>query len=246
MIDDSQEFEEKKTRDIKKLGSNASIFQQSKNIIASLDKYNYTYLWSWLGLPIIQWPADILATQEVVWEVQPDVIIETGVARGGSVVFLAALQKLLGDGIVLGIDIDIRAHNRQAIENHILHDRIVLIEGSSTSSHVIEMIRNHIKPGAKVMVILDSDHSYEHVLRECNIYANLVSVGSYLIVADTVVGYFHKGELSGDRSKEWYKGNEPLAARDKFLLANDDFELASINDKLVLSSSPGGYLRRIR
>ena len=245
--DDRTQFENSKLVSIANLGDDKEIFSQSKEMIKSLDKYNYSYLWSWLGLPIIQLPADILATQEVLWQVKPDVVIETGVARGGSVVFIASILKMMGKGKVVGVDIDIRSHNRAAIMNHPLANLIKLIEGPSTSEDVLQQVSTEIRKTDVVMVILDSDHSYEHVLSECNEYSKFVSKGSYLVVADTFVGHLTQEEAPKNRSKLWFKGNEPLAARDEFLKNNPNFTIDNhINNKLVLSSSPGGYLKCIQ
>ena len=245
--DDRIQFENSKLVSIDNLGDDKEIFSQSKEMIKSLDKYNYSYLWSWLGLPIIQWPADIMATQEVLWQVKPDVVIETGVARGGSVVFIASILKIMGKGKVVGVDIDIRSHNREAILNHPMANLIKLIEGPSTSEEVLQQVSTEIKKNDVVMVILDSDHSYEHVLSECNEYSKFVSKGSYLVVADTFVGHLTQEEAPKNRSKLWFKGNEPLSARDEFLKNNPNFTIDNhINNKLVLSSSPGGYLKCIQ
>ena len=245
--DDRIQFENSKLVSIDNLGDDKEIFSQSKEMIKSLDKYNYSYLWSWLGLPIIQWPADIMATQEVLWRVKPDVVIETGVARGGSVVFIASILKIMGKGKVVGVDIDIRSHNREAILNHPMANLIKLIEGPSTSEEVLQQVSTEIKKNDVVMVILDSDHSYEHVLSECNEYSKFVSKGSYLVVADTFVGHLTQEEAPKNRSKLWFKGNEPLSARDEFLKNNPNFTIDNhINNKLVLSSSPGGYLKCIQ
>ena len=140
-----------------------------------------------------------MATQEVVWSTKPDIIIETGVARGGSVVFMAALLELIGKGKVIGVDIDIRAHNRESIECHPMAKRVVLVEGSSTDAATLAKIRTEIPPGAKVMVILNSDHSAEHVLAELRCYAPMVSVGCYLIVADTILGHFDDNQTPRNR-----------------------------------------------
>ena len=245
--DDRTEFENSKLKSIDNLGEDREIFDQSKEMIKSLDKFNYSYLWSWLGLPIIQWPADIMATQEILWRVKPDIVIETGVARGGSVVFIASILKMMGKGKVIGVDIDIRSHNRDAILSHPMADSIKLIEGPSTSQDVLQQVSIEIKTTDVVMVILDSDHSYDHVLSECNEYSKFVSKGSYLVVADTFVGHLTKEEAPTNRSKLWFKGNEPLAARNEFLKSNPNFIIdTQINNKLVLSSSPGGYLKCIR
>ena len=242
--DDRKQFEAQKNIDINRLGDNSKVFAQSKEMIMGLDEYNYTYLWSWMGLPIIQWPADIMATQEVLWRVKPDIVIETGVARGGSVVFMASMLKMMGKGKVIGIDIDIRPHNRKSIESHQMSSNILLIEGPSTALETLEKVQSQISDNDVVMVILDSDHSYDHVLEECRTYSRFVTKGSYLVVADTFVGHLSEDEAPIKRSKLWFKGNEPLAARDQFLLETNTFEVDDeINKKLVLSSSPGGYLR---
>lgn len=245
--DDRKEFEQQKIQDILELSKSEDAYLESKEIIKSLDKFNYTYLWSWMGLPIIQWPADIMATQEIIWKVKPDFIIETGVARGGSMVFMASMLQLLGKGEVIGVDIEIRKHNRIAIEEHPNSKNITLIEGPSTSEETLRSISDLIPEGAKVLVILDSDHSYQHVLEECRLYSKFVSKDSYLIVADTIVGHMDEDEISPNRSKVWFRGNEPLSARNTFLTENEDFIIdEQINGKLVLSSSPGGYLLKVR
>ena len=145
---------------------------------------------------------------------------------------------------MIGVDIDIRKHNRESIEAHPLSKRINLIEGGSVDTNTLAEVRSHIKKDSKVMVVLDSDHSRDHVLNECRAYGSMVTPGCYLVVADTLVGHVEQKDAPTNRSKLWFKGNEPLAARDKFLLETDAFEIDNeINKKLVLSSSPGGYLR---
>ncbi|WP_349361417.1 CmcI family methyltransferase [Stappia sp.] len=227
------------------LGQDAEVFGRSLDMMVDLDRYDYSYLWSWLGVPIIQFPADVMATQEVVWKTRPDVIIETGVARGGSVIFMASLLEIIGKGKVIGVDIDIRAHNRDTIETHPMSRRIDLIEGSSVSDETLAEVRARIPEGASVMVVLDSDHSRDHVLAELRAYAPLVTKGCYMVVADTAVGHLDADKAPKKRSKIWYKGDEPLAALNLFLQETDAFEVdAEINGKLVLSSSPGGYIVR--
>jgi cephalosporin hydroxylase len=171
-----------------RMGEDRALFEKSKDLIVEADKYNYTYLWTWLDAPIIQMPADIVASQEVVWRSKPDIIIETGVARGGSLIFFASLLELIGKGKVIGVDIDIRAHNRDTIENHPLAKRITLIEGSSVARETLTKVRSEIPKGACVMAVLDSDHSREHVLAELRTYGPLVTRDQYLIVADTLLG----------------------------------------------------------
>ena len=187
--DDRVKFEEAKRAQSVALGNDGPIFEQSLDLITSIDKYDYSYLWSWLGVPIIQMPADVMATQEVIWATKPDVIIETGVARGGSVLFMASLLEMLGGGKVVGVDIDIRAHNRATIEDHAMSKRVVLIEGGSVDEDTLASVRAQIPEGARVMVVLDSDHSREHVLSECRAYGQMVTKGCYLVVADTLVGH---------------------------------------------------------
>ncbi|MCG8490851.1 MAG: cephalosporin hydroxylase family protein [Sneathiellales bacterium] len=245
--DDRKEFEENKSRQSIALGKDQEAFRQSTDLLTKLDEYDYSYLWSWMGVPIIQMPADIMATQEVIWATKPDVIIETGVARGGSVIFMASLLEVMGQGQVIGVDIDIRKHNRQAIEEHPMSKRITLIEGGSADEDIVKKVEALIPEGARVMVVLDSDHSRDHVLAECRAYGRLVTEGCYLVVADTLVGHLDEENAPKKRSKIWYKGDEPLSALNDYMSECDRFEVdEELNGKLVLSSSPGGYLRCIR
>ena len=243
--DDREDFRQSTIRQSLALGQDNAVFRQSTELVTSLDQYDYTYLWSWMGVPIIQMPADIMATQEVVWATKPDVIIETGVARGGSVLFMASLLEMIGKGKVIGVDIDIRAHNREAIETHPMSKRVEMIEGGSADDDTLEKVRALIPEGASVMVVLDSDHSRDHVLAECRAYGPLVTPGCYMVVADTLVGHINEENTPKKRSKIWFKGNEPLSALNDFIGENSAFEVDEVlNGKLVLSSSPGGYVRR--
>jgi cephalosporin hydroxylase len=181
-----------------------------------------------------------------VWATKPDVIIETGVARGGSMIFLASLLELLGKGTVVGVDIDMRKHNRQSIEAHRLAKRIRLIEGGSVAEETLARVRAEISPASTVMVILDSDHSRAHVLAECRAYGPLVTPGCYLVVADTLLGHLSEAESPRRRAQFLHKGNDPLSAVEAYLAETSRFEVDPVlNGKLVLSSSPGGYLRCI-
>lgn len=245
MNDDRSEFARMQSQMCKQMGKDEGLFKKNLEFLLELEKYKYSYLWNWLGVPIIQMPADIMATQEVIFETKPDIIIETGVARGGSVIFMAAMQKLLGDGIVIGVDIDIRQHNRDSIENSLFSDRIKLIEGPSTDPNILKNISTYIKKDSKVMVVLDSDHSRKHVLNECLSYSKFVTKGNYLIVADTLMGFYDEENAPKERSMHWFAGNEPLSAIKDFFDENNNFIVdPEINGKLVLSSSPRGYLRR--
>ena len=205
---------------------------------------NYSYNFTWLGRPIIQYPQDIMAMQEIIWEVKPDLIIETGIAHGGSLIFYASLLELIGKGEVVGVDIDIRAHNRKEIESHPMFKRITLIEGSSVDSNVIRLIKKLTSRKKTVLVALDSNHTHEHVLNELNIYSSFVTKGSYLVVFDTLIEKMPKGFYV---NRSWDTGNNPMTALDEFLKSNPYFQIQNLIDsKLLITVSPNGYLKRIK
>ena len=242
--DDSAEFEAEREKNSLALGRDNSVFDHATSALTAADQYRYAYLWSWWGLPIIQLPADIMATQEVIFAAKPTVIIETGVARGGSLIFLASMLQLLGRGKVIGIDIDIRAHNRQRIEQHPLSHRIELIEGPSTDPAVVGRVEQMLSPDDDVMVVLDSDHSRKHVLDELTAYGPMVTAGQYMVVADTLLGRLDVDQTPTERSRVWHRGDEPLSAVNDFLAISGRFQPdAALNGKLIFSSSPGGYLK---
>lgn len=246
--DDRAEFELARRDSIASLGRDKGVFDASVQLILDSDRHRYSYIWSWMGAPIIQRPADIVALQEILWECKPDVIVETGVARGGSVIFFASLLRAFGkpDGKVIGVDIDIRAHNRDTIEKHPMASSIVLIEGSSSAPEIVAQVKSHIPEGASVMVVLDSDHSRQHVANELRAYCDLVTKGQFFITADTILGFIPQDKAPTYYSKLLVSGDEPLAAVHDFLAADDRFVRDPINDKLIMSSSPDGYLRRIK
>jgi len=208
-------------------------------------RHRYSYNFTWLGRPIIQFPQDIVALQEIVWKVKPDLIVETGIAHGGSLILSASLLHLLGgDGAVVGIDVDIRQHNRIEIEAHPLANRITMIQGSSVDEGVVRQVRDHARGKQCVLVILDSNHTHEHVSRELELYAPLVTKNSYLIVFDTIIEQMPDDAFT-DRS--WGKGNNPLTAVHGFLKTTDRFEIdQEMNDKLLITVAPDGYLRCIK
>lgn len=215
-----------------------------QNLHKELVKAKYAYNFFWLGVPVIQLPQDLQAFQEIIWEVKPDLIIETGVAWGGSVIFSASMLEFLGHGKVIGIDVDIRKHNRRAIENHKMHKRINLIEGSSIAPETIEKVYKIAKKCKKIMVFLDSNHIHEHVLAELRAYAPLVSPGSYCVVGDTGIEDLPLGTTS---DRPWGRGNNPKTAVWEFLKENKKFKIdKNIESKLILSGSPDGYLKRIK
>lgn len=207
--------------------------------------YKYSYHFKWFGLPIIQYPQDIVAMQEIIWQVKPDIIIETGVARGGSVVFYAGMLKVMDiDGEVVGIDIDIRPHNREAIENHLLSDYITLIQGSSVEDSVVEQVKEKAKGKERVLVILDSNHTHDHVLAELQAYAPLVTKGSYCIAFDTVIEDMPEGSFP---DRPWDRGNNPKTAVWEYLKTTDRFVIdESIHNKLQITVAPDGYLKCVK
>jgi len=208
-------------------------------------EYRYSYNFSWMGRPIIQYPQDMIAMQEIIWSIKPDLVIETGIAHGGSLIFYASILELIGgDGRVLGIDIDIREHNRVEIEQHPMARRIDMIQGSSVDESTVAQVRDRARGKERVVVVLDSNHTHEHVLQELRMYSPLVSVGSYLIVFDTVVEDM-PDEAFPDRP--WGRGDNPKTAVREFLQSDDHFEVdQGTENKLLLTVAPGGYLKRVR
>lgn len=223
----------------------AEIKQLSNHWINETAKYDYTYGFSWMGLPIIQLPQDIVAMQELVWKLRPEIIIETGVARGGSLVFYASMLELIGGpGNVVGIDIDIRAENRINIEKHPMSKRITLIQGSSIQDETVNQVKALASGKERVLVALDSNHTHDHVLAELNLYSPLVTMGSYIVVFDTIVE-----DMAADAfpNRPWGRGNNPKTAVREFLSKTNEFAVDhGIDDKLLISVSPEGYLRRIK
>ena len=199
-----------------------------------------SYEVTWLGIPIIQLPEDIVVMQELLWKVRPDVIVESGVAHGGALVLYASIMELLGRGKVIGVDIEIRKYNRLAIEAHPLSHRIELIEGDSLADDTVAAVRSRIKPGERVMVALDSNHTREHVRGELERYAPLVTPNSYLVVFDAVMALVADAPAAGEG---WAEDNPLEAVRD-FLDGNDDFEVDRSYERLAVSYCQGGFLRR--
>jgi len=208
-------------------------------------KKKYVYNFSWLGRPIIQYPQDMVAIQEIIWAVKPDLIVETGIAHGGSIILSASILELLGgDRQVVGIDIDIRKHNRDEIEKHPLAKRIQLIEGSSIDMATAEQVYKIAKGKSRILVILDSNHTHEHVQKEIELYHSLVSLGSYLMVFDTIIEDLPKDYFE---DRPWNVGNNPKTAVHEFLRNNKNFEIdKSIQNKLIITAAPDGYLKRIK
>lgn len=223
---------DKNTKELEKVGMEwARVCSENK----------LSYELDWLGVPIIQTPEDIVLLQEVIFNVQPDVIVESGIAHGGGMIFEASLLELLGNGKVIGIDIEIRNHNRQAIENHPLAKRIEMIEGSSVDPNVVNEVKKRIPKGAKVLVCLDSDHTKSHVLKELELYHSFVPVGSYIVVFDTISSDLAKRGAA----KEIYIDNGPGEAVSEFLKNNSNFVIDKGFNKLYSPHAQNGYLKRV-
>jgi len=204
-------------------------------------QYKLMYEGSWMGIPIIQFPEDICMMQELIWKVRPDVIVECGIAHGGSLVFYASLLELLGKGHVIGVDVEIRQHNRVAITNHMMSHRIELIEGSSVSPEVIRQVKKKIHGAKTVLIVLDSNHSAEHVFRELALYSDMVTPGSYLVAMDGAQAWV----WDIPRGKSSWKKDNPLIAIKKFLAKDDRFVMDEHYTRLKITSNPNGYLRRL-
>lgn len=233
---------EGKKDEIAKMAQDANLQTLSRNLFVESCKHRYSYHFTWLGRPIIQYPEDVIAIQEIIWNTRPDLIIETGVAHGGSIIFHASMLELLGgNGLVIGIDIDIRKHNRTAIEEHPLFKRVRLIEGSSIDASVVDQVHQLAQGRSRIMVLLDSNHTHEHVLQELKFYAPLVTAGNYLIVLDTVIEDLPKS-LFPDRP--WGRNDNPKTAVHEFLKLSDRFIIdREIQNKLLLTVAPDGYLK---
>lgn len=252
-------FEREAKENVRKLKDANALKALSVEWIRQIVPYRYSYNFKWLSRPIIQLPQDVVAMQELIWSIKPDLIIETGIAHGGSLIFSASMLALLdmGDAIdagekidprtsrrkVLGIDIDIRAHNRAAIAAHPMASRIQMIQGSSIAPEIVEQVRAVAANYSRVLVCLDSNHTHEHVLAELHAYAPLVSKGSYCVVFDTIVEDLPK-EMFPDRP--WGPGNNPKTAVREFLKTHPEFEIdKSIQHKLLITVAPDGYLKRV-
>ena len=244
-MNEIRKFAAEVERNIQSLGKDLDLHGLSRIWIRETIRHKYSYNFRWMGRPIIQIPQDILAIQEIVWDVKPDLIIETGIAHGGSIIFYASLLELIGEqGLVLGIDIDIRKHNRLEIEKHPMFKRITMIEGSSVDKSVAEKVFNIARTRQKILLVLDSNHTHDHVLEELQIYSPLVRKGSYIVVCDTIIEDM-PDDFFPDRP--WGKGNNPKTAVGEFLKENDRFVIdTDIDNKLLISVSPNGYLKCIK
>lgn len=236
--------------EVSALRDDAVLQQTTQQWMHRAQRGRYSYHFEWLGRPIIQYPQDLVAMQEVIWTVKPDLIIETGIAHGGSLIFSASMLELNAacggpsDALVLGVDIDIRPHNRDAILAHPLSRRISMLQGSSIDPVVVTQVCAFARDRKRILVCLDSSHTHDHVLAELEAYGQLTSVGSYCVVFDTVIDDL-PADLFVDRP--WGPGNNPKTAVREYLATHPEFEVdLALETKLLISVAPNGYLRRVR
>ena len=254
------DFENEVNERVAQASINTKLSKSAAAFVRDSAEHKYSYNFSWLGRPIIQYPQDMVAVQELIWRIRPDLIIETGIAHGGSLVMSASMLAMLDvcDAIeagatldariskrkVLGIDIDIRAHNRAAIEAHPMASRIHMIQGSSIEPAIVAQVHSVAAQFSRVMVMLDSNHTHSHVLAELEAYAPLTTVGSYCCVFDTVVEDLPKEVF---HNRPWGPGDNPKTAVWEFLKTHKEFEIdRGIQNKLLISVAPDGYLERVR
>ncbi|MGN6520457.1 MAG: cephalosporin hydroxylase family protein [Dokdonella sp.] len=252
------DFEREISHRVRAAQTNERLRNDARAFTASSIEARYSYNFHWLGRPVIQYPQDMVALQEIIWSTRPDLVIETGIAHGGSLVLSASLLALLdladaaaaGTPVdprlprrrVIGVDIDIRSHNREAIQAHPLAPRITLVQGSSTAADVVQEVRRASAGHERIMVCLDSNHTHAHVLDELRAYAPLVTPGCYCIVFDTVIEQLPLGSFA---DRPWDIGDNPATAIAAWMAENDDFEVdREIDARLQVSVAPGGYLRR--
>jgi cephalosporin hydroxylase len=240
-----EQFRQECLERIKLNGKNGQLKSAARDFMRESTLPKYSYNFSWLGRPIIQFPQDIIAMQEIIWQVKPDLIIETGIAHGGSLILYASMLELLGgDRHILGIDIDIREHNRVEIEKHPMFKRITMIEGSSVDEKIAKQVCDFARDKKQILVVLDSMHTHGHVLRELELYSPLVTKGSYLVVFDTIIEDMPE-DFFPDRP--WGKGNNPKTAVWEFLKTNDRFVVdKEIENKLLITVAPDGYLKCVK
>jgi cephalosporin hydroxylase len=245
----TEQFKQECASEIKAQGDNVPLQKATREWMDKANSGKYSYHFEWLGRPVIQYPQDILAMQQIIWEVKPDLIIETGIAHGGSLIFSASMLELIAsctgsEGEVLGVDIDIRPHNRKAIEAHQMFKRISMIQGSSITAETIAQVKEKAKGKKRILVCLDSNHTHEHALAELEAYAPLTTVGSYCVVMDTVIEDM-PAAMFPDRP--WGPGNNPKTAVWEYLKTHSEFEIdKAIQNQIMITVAPDGYLKRVR
>jgi cephalosporin hydroxylase len=237
-------FQDEVSENVRRMGNDRDLLGLSRIWMREAARYRYAYNYTWMGRPIIQLPTDMMAMQEIIWKTKPDLIVETGVAHGGSLIFYASLLELIGgEGRVIGVDIDIRAHNRAEIDAHPMRKRIELIQGSSIDPAIADQVAEHAAKAQRVMVLLDSNHTHDHVLEELKLYSALVTNDCYLVVFDTAIEDLPE-DLIIDRP--WGPGNSPKTAVHEFLKTDARFEIdRELENKLLMTVAPDGWLRRV-
>ena len=260
MSDPTSQFNSEVTQRVSAQATNQPLLEAAAAFLRASAQPKYSYNFSWLGRPIIQYPQDIVAFQELVWQVKPDLIVETGIAHGGSLVLSASLLAMLdyceaqqnGQTLdpnkparkVLGVDIDIRPHNKKAIEDHPMANRIEMIQGSSIAPDIIKQVRDRAHQAKRILICLDSNHTHDHALAELEAYAPLTSVGSYCIVFDTIIEDLPEGSFP---DRPWNKGKNPKTAVWEYIKKHPEFVIdKSIDNKIIISVAPDGFLKRIR
>jgi len=238
------DFEKRNDKMVNIMNKDENLLKLTRKWFDRSFRHEYSYHFSWLGRPIIQFPQDMIAVQELIWRAKPDLIIETGIAHGGSLIFSASILELIGKGKVLGIDIDIRKHNRKEIEKHPLRKRITMLEGSSLDEKMLKKVKKNAQNKKCILLFLDSFHTHDHVLKELELYSPLVKKGGYIIVFDTMIEFMPKGSFP---NRPWGKGNNPYTAVKKFLRQNKRFKIdKKIEEKLLITSCPDGFLKCVK
>lgn len=240
------QFFKEREKDINLMAKDKKFKKMSLDWMLHADKYKYTYNFTWMGRPIIKFPSDMIIQQEIMWKLKPDLIIETGIAHGGSIIFSASMIEMMGiDGEVVAVDIDIKDHNRKLIETHPMFKRITMYEGSSVDPKIVDKVKKHTKDKKCVMVILDSSHTHDHVLEELRVYSSLVTVGCYCVLPDTFIEFFPPGYFSNHKKRPWDVGNNPYTAMKVFLKENKNFLIdKELSNKAMISETFDGYLKR--
>lgn len=244
MVD--EDFDQERREHRRALASDPAVGQLAHEFLAAANAHGYSYNFNWLGLPIIQYPADIVAVQELIWRIRPQAIVETGVARGGSLALSASILELIGgDGFVIGVELDLRDQNREALEAHPLAHRFRLVDGSSIEPAIVRQVEDVVGDRSPVLVLLDSNHTHEHVASELDAYSALVTPGSYIVVFDTVIEHLPADSF---QNRPWGPGNSPMTAVAEFLARPGcRFEVdEEFQAKLQITVAPGGYLRCVR
>lgn len=244
MTFDRAQLDADRLKTAKTLEQDNEVQKLAIDLITKSDKHFHAYQWNWLGLPIIQMTEDVMAAQELIWQVKPDVIVETGIAWGGSMVLYASMLELIGKGEVIGVDLVLPQSNIEKIMAYPFSKRISMIQGSSIDESIVNQVKAKIKPGQTVMLMLDSNHTHDHVLDELKLYSPLVTKGSYIIVSDTVVEDIPPQD---HRPRPWGPGDNPKTAVNEFLKTTDRFELDPYyNAKVLMTFDKGGYLRCLK